>query len=656
MKSFYHFLSSKLSLSLIAMAFGFAFASDAAAQTLPTQTSTLFSGSGNCASCHEPGFPNTTALKDAAGNDISPVTLWRSTMMANAFRDPLWRAKVSAEIVANPHLQSVIEDKCTTCHAPLGRTEAIFNGSSGYTIEEGTSDPLARDGVSCTLCHQIKDVNLGTPESFSGHYIVENDRLIYGPFQNLTVGPMQQSVNYTPVFGEQTHSSTLCATCHTLFTPYVDNDGNIAGEAPEQVPYLEWKNSVYPEQNIECQTCHMPHSEEAIVISNRPRSLGARSPFAKHYFVGANVFMLRILKEHGAELGVTATAAQFDSTIARTLNILQNQTIDLGAEGAWLNDSLEIQLRVINKTGHKFPTAYPSRRAWVQLQVLNDAGQTVFASGTWDAQTGEIDGLDDPYEPHHDVITAPGQVQVYQTIMKDIDGKVNYTLLRAAGFLKDNRLPPEGFTSTGPDYEHTAIEGLALDDASFNRDASGEGTGADRIAYRIGGLPQQGDYTVKVELLYQTAPPRFLADLFQYDTPEVQTFKGYYEQADKSPVLIKAMQFTVTTTGIEQKNPAGPESYLLLSVYPNPFNPSTSIEIETRESGDIELAIFDARGNRVHSMRSSGVGAGVHRFRWNASDASGNPVASGVYFVSATFSSRQSGITRVQTQKILYLK
>jgi hypothetical protein len=62
-------------------------------QTLPTQTSTLFSGSGNCAVCHHPGAPNTGALKDAQGNDISPVTLWRSTMMANALKDLSGRQK-----------------------------------------------------------------------------------------------------------------------------------------------------------------------------------------------------------------------------------------------------------------------------------------------------------------------------------------------------------------------------------------------------------------------------------------------------------------------------------------------------------------------------------------------------------------------------------
>ena len=48
------------------------------------------------------------------------------------------------------------------------------------------------------------------------------------------------------------------------------------------------------------------------------------------------------------------------------------------------------------------------------------------------------------YEPHYDVITAADQVQIYEPIMGDTEGKVTYTLLRAATYLKDNRLLPGG--------------------------------------------------------------------------------------------------------------------------------------------------------------------------------------------------------------------
>ncbi len=594
------------------------------AQTLPTQTSTIFSGSGNCATCHQPGSPNTGALRDAHGNDVSPVTLWRSTMMGNAARDPFWRAKVSAEVAANPHLQSIIEDKCTTCHAPLGRTEAIYNGSSAYTIAEMEADPLALDGVSCTGCHQIKADNLGTSASFSGHYIIENDRIIYGPFTDPLTTPMQNMVNYTPKFGEQTHKSELCATCHTLFTPYVDNDGNIAGEAPEQTPYLEWKNSIYPDQNIECQTCHMPELDEAVVISNRPTSLAARSEFARHYFVGGNVYMLNLLKTFGSEIGVTASAAHFDSTIARTKRLLRNETAELQVSYSWIGkDTLLARVAIKNKSGHKFPTAYPSRRAWLHLKLQDDRSTTIFESGAWDEALGDISGLDSTYEPHHALITRSDEVQVYQAVMKDVDNNVNYTLLRAAGYLKDNRIPPEGFSVNGPAYDSTAVEGLALSDATFNHNASG----TDTVYYMIDGLNQNKTYSLEVRLLYQTLSPRFVQNLLEYDTPEVKTFKSYYEQLPNLPFTIDSLNVQITGTGLGGYPTELPRAPLLVYAYPNPFNPQTTLQIHLATAAFVEIDVYDALGKKVDRIVNRKLSAGQHRFIFNAAS-----LPSGVYY------------------------
>ena len=623
----------------------------ASGQSLPRQTSTIFSGSGNCESCHAPGSPNTSALLDNKGNDVSPVTLWRSTMMANSAKDPFWQAKVSAEVAANPQLKEVIEDKCTTCHMPMGRTQAIADGASGYTLAQGQKDPLSLDGVSCTVCHQIQDVNLGVKEGFSGKYTIENDRLIYGPFKSPVTGPMQNNVNYTPVYGEHLSKSELCATCHTLFTPYVDNNGEIVGEAPEQVPYLEWKNSIYPAQNTECQSCHMPDLAEAVVISNRPRSLSARSPFAKHYFVGGNVFMLKILRDNGTELGVTASKAAFDSTIARTLDMLQNKTADLTLSGTWQNGELVIPVAVTNKTGHKLPTAYPSRRAWLHLKVEDNDGNLVFESGAWDTESGEILDLDEGYEPHYDTITAPHQVQIYEAVMKDIDGKVNYTLLRAAGFLKDNRIPPAGFTTDGPDYESTAIEGAAANDGNFNRNGATQGTGVDTVTYRISGLNPKIAYTATVSLLYQTLPPRFVEDLLTYDTPEVERMRGIYATADKAPVTIQSARADIAATSV-QNGIELPDSPLLVRTWPNPFNPATSIRVSSRTAGKLVVAIYDARGVLVRDFQRAIGSAGSVDLRWDATDTSGRTVASGVYFVQARL--LDQGV--VARQKILLMR
>lgn len=627
------------------------------AQNLTYQTSTLFSGSGNCAICHAPGSPNTQALLDPQGRDISPVTMWRSTMMANAATDPFWQAKVTAEVTVHPQFQQVIEDKCTTCHMPQGRTEAIYLGQQYYSFQTGLTDPLSMEGVSCTVCHQIKDVNLGTGASFSGHFTIGNDHVIYGPYQNPNGNAMVNMTGYTPVYGAHLPTSEHCATCHTLFTPTVDNNGQIVGEMPEQTAYLEWQNSIYEGQGVECQSCHMPAVDFPVVISNRPPFLSARSPFYKHYFAGGNIFMLNMLRDNGTQLGVFASQAHFDSTLARTYRLLQQETADLTAQYSWQgNDTLLVKVAVHNKTGHKLPTGYPSRRLWIYINVSDSGGQSLFTSGSWDAQTGEIAHLDSTYEPHYDVITSPEQVQIYQSVMKDVDGQVNYTLLRGAGYIKDNRIPPEGFTSTGPHYDTTRVIGAAEIDPNFNRSGSTEGTGTDTVTYKIGGLNSATDYTIQVKLYYQTLEPRFAEDLFQYSTPQVQTFQTLYQNADKSPVLIASRELQTGTTGLANPQVKLPDSPLLVNAYPNPFNPTVTITVENRFAGNLSVIVYDLLGRRVATLTSGYYPAGKHRLVWNAADEQLRNVATGEYLVRITLRNPNTGQYHTVTRKIVYMR
>ena len=152
---------------------------------LPVERGEHFATSGVCSSCHK-------NMIDGAGYDVSLDVFWRSTMMANASIDPYWQASVRGEVISNPGYDLIIQDKCTTCHTPMARTTRVFQGDQGVLLDEGFLDPgndlntLALDGVSCTLCHQIEADGLGEPESFDGHYLVDDtkpagERLSYGP-------------------------------------------------------------------------------------------------------------------------------------------------------------------------------------------------------------------------------------------------------------------------------------------------------------------------------------------------------------------------------------------------------------------------------------------------------------------------------------------
>lgn len=623
-------LNKRIKPALIILIVHIIFLHELKAQLLTTQTSNIFSGSGNCAVCHEPDAPNSSALLNSNGDDISPVTLWRSTMMANSARDPFWQAKVSAEVTAHPEYKEFIEDKCITCHSPIGSTEAHFSGQENYSLLEMQQDPLALDGVSCTACHQIKEENMGMPESWSGNYLIENDRIIYGPFENPLANPMIMSVNYTPQFSSHNLDSELCATCHTLFTPTLDNDGNEVGEIAEQTPYLEWKNSIYAEQNITCQICHMPDEPGLVAMSNRPPWLSGRENYAKHIFVGANVFMLNLLKNNSEAIGVTATNEQFDSTIAQTLKLLQQNTANLKASYNFNTEKeLEINVSVENLSGHKFPTAYPSRRAWIQLELFDSENQLVFSSGNWNMETGEIIGLVDPYEVHHDVITQEDQVQIYQALMHDVDNNVTYTLLRGAKYIKDNRLPPKGFKTSGEYYDSTKISGTAEIDPNFNRNLSGEGTGIDSIKYKISDVPESSSYKINIKLLYQSLAPRFAEDLFQYDTPEINTFKSFYDESDKSPVVIDSLNIEIAVSDLDSELKGSINSYKLHDSYPNPFNPSTTIQFEIPKNEFVSLTIFNALGKEIQQIVSEYRSAGIYKVEFVPENLS-----SGVYYYS----------------------
>jgi hypothetical protein len=512
---------------------------------LPIQRGELFSASGACAVCH-----NT--MTDASGADVSIDTAWRSTMMANAARDPYWQASVRAEVLDNPDYQAVIEDKCATCHMPMGRFTAVAFDGEGKVLGGGFLDPeserhdLAVDGVSCTLCHQIGEPGLGQPDSFSGGFVIDTDlpvgeRLTFGPYvvgKNL-VRVMQSASGFIPVQGLHTTQAKLCATCHTLYTPYVDATGQIAGEFPEQMPYLEWSHSSH-QQTQACQDCHMPVAQGAVRVSTTGGP--PRSPFFQHVFVGGNAYMLEILRTFGEERLVTASSEQFEAKKERTVDELQNRTATLAVEEVELSGSrLGVTVAIQSLAGHKFPTGFPARRAWLRFTVQDAGGGRVFESGAVNPD-GSIVGNDndvDPvsYEPHYQVIVSPDQVQIYESIMRDSEGGVTTALLRGAGYLKDNRLLPSGFDKETA-LEDIAVQGRALEDKDFLG-------GGDRVPYAIELGNAEGPFTVTVELLYQSVGYRWAENLRRHEAPETDRFLDYYEAIPNVPVVVARATFEV---------------------------------------------------------------------------------------------------------------
>lgn len=510
------------------------------AQSLLSRHVTLFQTAGQCFACH-------TGLASASGEDVSFGPHWRASMMANSARDPYWQAGVRRETTDHPTAGHAIEDECSACHMPMARFAARAAGHEGRVFAHlpigKSGDPmglLAADGVSCTLCHQITREGLGTRASFTAGFRIDTttppeERLIYGPFD---IDPgrtriMRSASAFVPARGDHLHESEVCATCHTLITASLGPKGETIGELPEQVPYLEWQHSNY-RQTKSCQACHMPAVAEPMPIAG---VLGESRPnVARHAFQGGNFFMSRLLNRYRADLGVEARPEELESAARRIHTHLETEAAALSIQQASVaGGHLTADVVVQNWAGHKLPTAYPSRRAWLRVVVRDRDGRVVFESGGLDA-SGRIAGNDNDtdamrFEPHYLEITAPDEVQIYETIMAGPDGRVTTGLLAAVRYVKDNRLLPRGFDKATAAPE-VAVHGAAASDADF-------AAGGDRVRYRVDVGTAVAPLRVQAELWYQPIGARWAMNLGQYQATETSRFVRYWgSMAERSAHLL----------------------------------------------------------------------------------------------------------------------
>ena len=493
------------------------------------ETGPLFQTADRCMACHN-------ELLTPEGDDASIGTAWRPAMMANAARDPYWHAAVRREVTDHPSAQAAIEDECSKCHMPMARFEAHAVGGKGQIFAnlpagqgQGRTAHLAADGVSCSICHQITPDGFGSRQSFVGGFAVDESRpmgrrQLFGPF-DVDRGRsrvMRSASRMNPTQSDHLQQSEMCATCHTLFTHSLDDRGQVVGELPEQVPYLEWRHSSYRTSHS-CQSCHMPEVGQPMPISS---VLGQpRSAMSQHVFRGGNFFMMKLLSRYRVEQGVVASIQDLDTAAARTLQHLGSSSAALALRAEPVAaDRLEAVVTVTNHSGHKLPTAYPSRRVWLHVVVLDGQGATVFESGAATA-SGSIQGNDNDldgarFEPHYGRIERTDQVQIYEAILAAPDGSVTTGLLTATAYVKDNRLLPQGFDKATA-HADIAVRGQAATDSDFR--APG-----DVVRYSVSVAGATGPFRMVVELWYQPVGYRWAHNLGGVAAPETRRFVEMY--------------------------------------------------------------------------------------------------------------------------------
>lgn len=284
---------------------------------------------------------------------------------------------------------------------------------------------VGREGVTCTVCHQIEAGGPGQAGSFTGSFTLGTKDRIYGPFPE----------PFTAIEAGHVLESALCGTCHTVITH--PRDG---------------------------QSCHMSALDAWQFIAHRPldgtfRPTSPRSPFGQHLFAGGNALIPAVLG---------------------------NSEMETGARQQ-LGRALRLDVMVTNLTGHKLPTAYPSRRLWIHLRAADAAGKVAFESGAWDQAGGKLIGDAEP--------------GVFEAEYVDAEGRPTVSVLEAARYGRDTRIMPAGFRA-----ERLLDTGLrGFDIAPVGVPGGMEfRPGSATVTYRI---PSAAPLEIVVEALFQTIKP-----------------------------------------------------------------------------------------------------------------------------------------------------
>jgi hypothetical protein len=258
--------------------------------------------------------------------------------------------------------------------------------------------------------------------------------------------------------------------------------------------------------------------------------LEERTFYARHQLNGINVFALDMFDQFRTDLGLYATDGLLPDPLRGTYNGQQNavdgavlqaqSSAQVSLDSVTINGSqLQADVRVKNLVGHKFPSGVSFRRAFVDFQVLDGQGNVLWESGGTNANGAITDTLGNPlvteffspaqqtYQPHFwtgNRITSDQQVEIYEEMVLDPQGQLSTSFLSLDDKVKDNRIQPQGWSSSGPNADITQAEGTGADPNYQN------GCGCSVVRYQIPLTAVPNAAKVQATLYYQSIPPYYL--------------------------------------------------------------------------------------------------------------------------------------------------
>jgi hypothetical protein len=497
----------------------------------------------NCMDCHS-----------SVDGTPSIHSQWAGSLMGNAGRDPLFFAQMAT---ANQDVENV-GYFCLRCHVPM-----TFVTNHAMPADGSAMNDLDKEGVNCHFCHAMVDpvykpgvsppedlaILAGLPGGPPEYYA--NAQFVLDP-SGTRRGPRQDTFAMHDVIPSEFHKTgEFCMTCHEVGNVAVSRqpDGtyryNTLNErTPDENPHeqfplertgSEWKLSAFANGGVNmggrfggtggpvvstCQDCHMPKREAQACFFGP-----VRPDVAGHEFAGASAQVLDLIMAYiGDEEPQTTEALQAGRAAA--VGMLEKAaTLQLSMIDSDLN------VRVINESGHKLPTGHiEGRRVWINVKFRNAQGDLIAEHGHYDLEEAELDEASTTvYEMHLGL-------SVYASQVTGLPAGPTIKMSLADTIMKDNRIPPRGFNNAAfaaagaPVVGHAYADGQYWDDRPF-------------------AVPP-GAHLAEVALYYQQTPRHYIEALRDQNTTDHwgNTLHSLWTATGKgAPILMASATLDVQT-------------------------------------------------------------------------------------------------------------
>lgn len=284
----------------------------------------VFPNSNKCKRCHERVFEE-----------------WETSPLSRSIHSPVFRAALDEYLAFTGGKDKAT---CFRCHAP--HINEFLDQVQAFVAQVQSGDP-AIDGVGCTQCHLIKQVDRTSHLPIPKY---EPGKTLYGPYKD----PVQNLAHRSMEL-DLFKKSDLCLNCH-LAVPAAANLGksnDLLGS---------WETSKAIKSGKECQTCHMPEQVGESANGESKRRV------ANHTFPGR----IGKLRQEAAKLDI-ATEVKGDQTkVTVTVQSLVPHNLPTTHPG-WARVVLDLTI-----LGKNLKTVYSDQRVYGRVFVNAKGQNTVF--------------------------------------------------------------------------------------------------------------------------------------------------------------------------------------------------------------------------------------------------------------------------------------